>query len=233
MSLTLRDAITATQTTIDVNGTDTILGGDVFKVDDEYLLVSGTPTPNPNRSFQRISIAERGTGGSTKASHVNGSTLTAANAFAGGADVPDPSTGDDGDVPQVQSGEYVLGPGGGAITFRQVEVVLAFGDAVAGVTLATLAADETMFMWSAFVESAITATADDYLLALFTGAEVLTQGIPPNSSFFNFSASIGQGAALVLPVRGVTVVVKQAAGSSGTWTAGSLRFIALIGAVSA
>jgi hypothetical protein len=78
MSLTLKEAITATQTTVDVNGTDTLSNGDLYAIEDEqvYIVAAGDGSIQPGQTpWQRLSV-QRGQLGTTEASHVAGTAMT-------------------------------------------------------------------------------------------------------------------------------------------------------------
>lgn len=113
-------------------------------------------------------------------------------------------------------------------TFRTEEVVVSFGDDLSGgVTLISLAAGERIISFAMFEESPITASLDEFMLALFAGSELLTQGMPVSTSYQTFSDEIGQ-TALPVPVQGQSITIK--ANGSGTWTAGAVRFKVLAAA---
>lgn len=78
MTLTLKEAITATQTTIDVNGSDALSNGDLYAIEDEqvYIVGSDVRTLQPGETaWQRLNI-QRGVLGTTEVAHASGMTLT-------------------------------------------------------------------------------------------------------------------------------------------------------------
>jgi hypothetical protein len=102
----LRNACSATDTVLDI---DTPLN--IADFPKPYTI--GSEVINVVGGGYATSITvQRGVLGSTRAAHVNGSTLTAANAFSGGGgggDVPDPTGAPDGQVPTTSGGVYALG----------------------------------------------------------------------------------------------------------------------------
>jgi hypothetical protein len=79
MSLTLKEAITATQTTVDVNGTDALSNGDLYTIEAEQVFIvtasAGTLQPGET-AWQRLSV-QRGVLGTTEVGHSAGTAMTA------------------------------------------------------------------------------------------------------------------------------------------------------------
>lgn len=115
MSLTLKEAITATQTTVDVNGTDALSNGDLYAIEDEQVYIVGAKTGDiqPGQTaWQRLNV-QRGQLGTTEVAHAAGVALVIV--------------------------ETPLGAGGGAITVdntvdppAEVTTLIASGAVIAG-----------------------------------------------------------------------------------------------------
>lgn len=78
MALTLKEAITATQTTVDVNGTDALSNGDLYTIEDEqvYIVAAGAGSVQPGQTaWQRLNI-QRGQLGTTEVAHTAGTAVT-------------------------------------------------------------------------------------------------------------------------------------------------------------
>lgn len=86
MTLTLKYAITSTQTTIDVNGADTLRVGSYRQLEDEVLLIraadAGTLQPGET-PWQRLSV-DRGIENSERVEHAAGVTMATYSGGAGG-----------------------------------------------------------------------------------------------------------------------------------------------------
>lgn len=78
MALTLKEAITATQTTVDVNGTDSVSNGDLYAIEDEQVFIetasAGSIQPGQT-AWQRLGV-RRGQLGTTEAAHNAGTAFT-------------------------------------------------------------------------------------------------------------------------------------------------------------
>ena len=78
MSLTLKSAIDATQTTIDVEGSDTLNNGDLYTIEDEQVFIvsdSAGSTQPGQTAWQRLTV-QRGVLGTTEAAHDAGTAMT-------------------------------------------------------------------------------------------------------------------------------------------------------------
>lgn len=79
MALTLKTAITATATTIDVNGTDELSNGDLLAIEDEQVLLitatTGSVQPGET-AWQRLGV-DRGVLGTDEVAHAAGTSVTA------------------------------------------------------------------------------------------------------------------------------------------------------------
>jgi hypothetical protein len=90
MALTLKEAITATQTTLDVSGADAILADYIYSIGDEYILVRNMPEVATLKfgeaAYQRLTVL-RGIQGTTKAAHDADAALTQVTPSVGGGGV--------------------------------------------------------------------------------------------------------------------------------------------------
>lgn len=79
MTLTLKSAITATQTTIDVDGTDVLNNGDLYAIEDEQIFIvsdSVGDTQPGQTAWQRLTV-QRGVLGTTEVAHAAATAVTA------------------------------------------------------------------------------------------------------------------------------------------------------------
>lgn len=78
MSLTLKTAIDATQTTIDVDGSDALSNGDLYTIEDEqvYIVTASAGDTQPGQTaWQRLNV-QRGQLGTTEVAHDAGTAVT-------------------------------------------------------------------------------------------------------------------------------------------------------------
>src|SRR5438105_9373210 len=107
MSLTLKTAISATQTTIDVLGSDALNEGDIRQVDSEQLMVRTANAPARGyleTAYQRLTVF-RGVAGTSKVAHAVNANLTTPSAGGAGVSVTDGVT----PIPNVTSLQIPLG----------------------------------------------------------------------------------------------------------------------------
>src|SRR5438105_1032227 len=115
MSLTLKTAISATQTTIDVLGSDALNEGDIRQIDSEQLMVRTANAPARGyleTAYQRLTVF-RGVAGTSKASHSANASLSTPSGGGGGVSVTDGLTTVAASSIQMPSGT-VSDLGGGA-----------------------------------------------------------------------------------------------------------------------
>lgn len=87
MALTLRAAIGASDTTVDVAGADEVIGGYIYSIGSEYVEVRAGSLATlgyGEAAYQRMSVY-RGVQGTTKAAHDAGAALTRVTPGGGGA----------------------------------------------------------------------------------------------------------------------------------------------------
>jgi hypothetical protein len=181
--------------------TSSLIHGDVLAVESELVKVKARfpagVRPDSVITPNRIRV-QRGVGGTSAASHSNGTSL-----------VPHYE-------PFIESG--------GMQVVSLSETVIAFDDdLVSGVELVAVSGSQTVISLAVFEETAVTATADDYKLALFvdgvetTAAFALNGGVPVDAK-----QGLGIIPGYAGPIRDAVLTIKVSSTSSGTWTAGSI-----------